>query len=78
MEHNNSVRWIDYVQQTVDIYHSREHSSIGMSPNEAYDEENHLEIVQRNLKKYSNDDRKMVKKKFKTSKVQKRTNSESI
>ena len=62
MEHSNSVRWIDYVEQTVDIYNSRFHSSIGMTPNEADDDENHLAIFQRNLKKYSNDDRKMVKK----------------
>jgi hypothetical protein len=68
MEHHNSVRWIDYVEQTVDIYHSREHSSIGMSPDDAMDEENHLEIFQRNLKKYSNDDRKIVKKNTKPSK----------
>jgi hypothetical protein len=68
MEHSNSVRWIDYVEQTVDIYNSRFHSSIGMTPNEADDDENHLAIFQRNLKKYSNDDRKMVKKNSKPAK----------
>ena len=71
MEHSNSIRWIDYVEQAVDIYQSRFHSSIGMSPDDAIDDENHLEIFQRNLKKYSNDDRKMVKKNSKPAKFKK-------
>jgi hypothetical protein len=68
MEHSNSVRWIDYLEQAVDIYQSRFHSSIGMTPDDADDDENQLEIFQRNLKKYSNDDRKMVKKNSKPAK----------
>jgi hypothetical protein len=71
MEQNNSIRWIDYVNTAVDIYQSRKHSSIGMSPDEASDEENHPKIFKKNLNKYAVDNRRKVKKNSKASKFQK-------
>jgi hypothetical protein len=71
MEQNNSIRWIDYVNTAVDIYHSRKHSSIGMSPDEAMDEENHPEIFQKLLNKYAVDNRRKVKKNSKAPKFRK-------
>ena len=57
MEHHNSIRWIDFVEQALSIYHSRKHSSIGMSPDEAEDEENHAAIYEKLLRKYAKDNR---------------------
>jgi hypothetical protein len=71
MEQNNSIRWIDYVNTAVDIYQSRKHSSIGMSPDEASDEENHPKIFKKILNKYAVDNRRKVKKNSKASKFQK-------
>ena len=57
MEHHNSVRWVDFIRQALSIYQSRKHSSIGMSPDEAEDEENHAAIYDKLLRKYAKDDR---------------------
>ena len=58
LEHNNSARWIDYLQDVVRIYSFRVHSSIGMSPSDAkYEEERHDEIFTKNLRKHIKDDR---------------------
>ena len=50
-KYHNSIRWIDFVEQALSIYHSRKHSSIGMSPDEAEDEENHAAIYEKLLRK---------------------------
>ena len=55
MEQHNSIRWIDFIEQALSIYQSRKHSSIGMSPEEADDEENHSRIYRRLLRKYIKD-----------------------
>ena len=34
MTHNNTLRYIDVLEQLVDSYNNTEHSSISMSPNE--------------------------------------------
>ena len=57
MEHHNSVRWVDFIRPALSIYQSRKHSSIGMSPDEAEDEENHAAIYDKLLRKYAKDDR---------------------
>jgi len=57
MEHHNSVRWVDFIKPAISIYQSRKHSSIGMSPDEAEDEENHAAIYEKLLRKYAKDDR---------------------
>ena len=57
MEHHNSVRWVDFIKPAISIYQSRKHSSIGMSPDEAEDEENHAAIYDKLLRKYAKDDR---------------------
>ena len=57
MEHHNSVRWVDFIEPAISIYQSRKHSSIGMSPDEAEDEENHAAIYEKLLRKYAKDDR---------------------
>ena len=57
MKYHNSIRWIDFVEQALSIYHSRKHSSIGMSPDEAEDEENHAAIYEKLLRKYAKDNR---------------------
>ena len=71
MEHNNSIRWIDYLQQSLDIYHSRKHSSIGMTPNEAMDESKHPKIHSKMLKRYLKDDSIKHEKNSKPSKYKK-------
>ena len=64
MEHHNSVRWVDFIKPAISIYQSRKHSSIGMSPDEAEDEENHEAIYDKLLRKYAKDDRiKYIKNK---------------
>ena len=64
MEHHNSVRWVDFIEPAISIYQSRKHSSIGMSPDEAEDEENHAAIYKKLLRKYTKDDRiKYIKNK---------------
>ena len=64
MEHHNSVRWVDFIKPAISIYQSRKHSSIGMSPDEAEDEENHAAIYEKLLRKYTKDDRiKYIKNK---------------
>ena len=71
MEHHNSIRWIDFVEQALSIYHSRKHSSIGMSPDEAEDEENHAAIYEKLLRKYAKDDRNKYIKNKKAPKFKK-------
>ena len=64
MERHNSVRWVDFIKPAISIYQSRKHSSIGMSPDEAEDEENHAAIYKKLLRKYTKDDRiKYIKNK---------------
>ena len=57
MEKNNSIRWIDFVRPCLEIYHSRKHASLNMSPEDAEERENELQIIQTNLKKYAKFDR---------------------
>ena len=71
MEHQNSIRWVDFVQQALTIYSSRKHSSIGMSPDDAEDEENHSLIYEKLLKKYAEDNRRKYIKNQKPSKLRK-------
>ena len=71
MEHHNSIRWVDFVQQALTIYSSRKHSSIGMSPDDAADEENHPLIFKKLLKKYAADNRKKYIKNQQPSKLRK-------
>ena len=62
MENNNTIRWIDHIREAIDIYHSRWHSSLKMSPNEAEQDENHDKIHEINLNKYIKFDRKILLK----------------
>ena len=71
MEYHNSVRWVDFIKPAIAIYHSRKHSSIGMSPDEAEDEENHAFIYDKLLRKYTKDDRKKYIKNKKLPKFRK-------
>ena len=71
MEYHNSVRWVDFIKLAYTIYHSRKHSSIGMSPDEAEDEENHALIYDKLLRKYMKDDRKKYIKDKKLPKFRK-------
>ena len=57
MEQNNSLRWIDFLRPALDIYHSRYHRSLQMSPDEAGEEINHDKILRQNLKRYAKFDR---------------------
>ena len=71
MEYNNSIRWSDFVVPCLEIYHSRKHSSLNMSPRNADKPKNESMIFQRNLKKYSKYDRIKVIKNRKRAKFQK-------
>ena len=57
MEHNNSIKWVDFVNQALEIYHSRFHRTIKMSPNDADMEHNHDKVLKTNLKRYARFDR---------------------
>ena len=71
MEHHNSIRWIDFVEQALSIYHSRKHSSIGMSPDDAEDEENHAAIYEKLLRRFSKDNENKMMKNEKPPKFKK-------
>ena len=62
MEKNNTIRWIDHIREAIDIYHSRWHRSIKMSPNEADQDENQDKIHEININKYIKFDRKILLK----------------
>ena len=71
MEQNNSLRWIDFLSQALDIYHSRRHRSIKMSPDDADEGMNHNKILRQNLKRYAKFDRKIYLKNKKPAKFKK-------
>ena len=71
MANNNSLRWIDFLPQAYNIYHSRYHRSLQMSPNEAGEEKNHDKILRQNLKRYAKFDKKRYLKNTKPSKFKK-------
>ena len=58
MEHENSLRWIDFLEDSLEIYHNRRHRTLKMTPSEAADnEKNQRQIMRTNLKQYSMFDR---------------------
>ena len=71
MEKNNSLRWIDFSRQALDIYHSRRHRSLKMSPDEADEDTNHNKILRENLKRYAKFDKKIYLKNQKPAKYKK-------
>ena len=71
MEKNNSLRWIDFSRQALDIYHSRRHRTLKMSPDEADEDTNHNKILRENLKRYAKFDRKIYLKNQKPAKYKK-------
>ena len=71
MEQNNSLRWIDFLPQALDIYHSRRHRAIKMSPDEADEVKNHNKILRQNLKRYAKFDKKKHLKNKKPAKFKK-------
>ena len=68
MEQNNSLRWIEFLPQALDIYHSRRHRTLKMSPDEAYEDINHNKILRQNLKRYAKFDKKKYLKNKKPAK----------
>ena len=71
MEQNNSLRWIEFLPQALDIYHSRRHRALKMSPDEAQEVENHNKILRQNLKRYAKFDKKKHMKNNKPAKFKK-------
>ena len=71
MESKNSIRWIDHIQTALNIYMSRKHSAIGISPNEAGEEQNQSGIYKKLLKKYLKDDKIKHDKNLNPSKFKK-------
>ena len=37
-------RWVDMLQQVLNKYNSTQHSTIGMSPNDAKNNDNHIQV----------------------------------
>lgn len=62
MEQNNSIRWIDFVEPAWEIYNTRRHSTIGMSPEAADEKKNQKIILRRYLKRYAKYDKIKSKK----------------
>ena len=71
MEQNNSLRWIDFLDQALAIYHRRRHRTLKMSPDEAAEEKNHNKILRQNLKRYATFDKKKHLKNKKPTKFKK-------
>ena len=71
MEQNNSLRWIDFLRQALQIYHGRYHRSLQMSPDEADEETNHDRILRHNLKRYAKFDKIRYLKNRKPAKFKK-------
>ena len=71
MEKKNTIRWVDNLGEAIDIYHSKWHHSIKMSPNEADQDENHDKIHKINMKKYAKFDRIIWLKNRKPAKFKK-------
>ena len=71
MEFNNSIKWIDHVQTALNIYMSRKHSSIGMSPNQAREEKNQSLIYEKHLQKHLKDNKIKQEKDLRSSKFKK-------
>ena len=71
MTNNNSLRWIDFLPQALNIYHTRYHRSLQMSPIEADEEINHDKILRQNLKRYAKFDKKRYLKNRKPPKFKK-------
>ena len=57
MEQNNSIRWIDFIEKSLEIYNDRTHSSIGMSPDSARTKRNQKIILKRYMKRYAKYDK---------------------
>ena len=53
MEYNNSIKWIKFVHQALEIYHNRYHRSIKMTPYEANMQINHDKVFKTNMKRYA-------------------------
>ena len=68
MEKENSLRWIDFIEDSLDIYHNRRHRTLKMTPIEAEQAKNQKHILRTNLKKYSMFDKKKYKKNKKATK----------
>ena len=68
MEKENSLRWIDFIEDSLDIYHNRRHRTLKMTPIEAEQAKNQKHILRTNLKKYSMFDKKRYKKNKKATK----------
>ena len=62
MEQNNSIRWVDFVGTALEIYNTRRHSTIGMSPEAADEKKNQKIILRRYLKRYAKYDKIKSKK----------------
>ena len=71
MEQNNSLRWIDFLDQALAIYHGRRHQTLKMSPDEAAEERNQNKILRQNLKRYAKFDKKKNLKNKKPAKFKK-------
>lgn len=71
MDHNKTLRWKDHLATALEIYNTRKHSSLKMSPVEATNPQNHKKILQINLKKYSKFDKLRVLKNRKHPKFKK-------
>ena len=71
MEQNNSLRWIEFLPQALDIYHRRRHRALKMSPDEADQVKNHNKILRQNLKRYAKFDKKKHLKNKKPAKFKK-------
>ena len=67
MEHHNSIKWIDFVNDVLEIYHKRFHRTLKMSPNEADMENNHDKVLRSNLKRYAKFDQIKAHKNTKSS-----------
>ena len=65
MASKRSWKWTDYIEQAMEIYLSRKHSTIGMSPLEAEKEINASKVRENLFKFFQKGRKKLTKPKFK-------------
>ena len=71
MDHHKTLKWKPHLRTAHEIYNTRKHSALGMSPADALEPQNQKRILRNNLKKYVKFDRMKVLKNRKPTKFKK-------
>ena len=64
MHHNNSLKWVEFIEQAMKIYLNRKHRTIGITPLEAEKDENEAMVRRKYFERYLKAGEKKRKPKF--------------